>query len=133
MRAAILRAPGQFEIGEWKTPEPAAGEALVRIAAAGICAGDLYLYQGKNPYARYPQICGHEMSGTVVDVGQGVSDLRPGDAVVVEPFIGCGQCYTCRIGKPNCCPKLTILGVNRAGGYAELVTAPVRNIHRVPQ
>jgi 2-desacetyl-2-hydroxyethyl bacteriochlorophyllide A dehydrogenase len=132
MRAAILSAPGDLRIGEWDTPRPAPGDVLVRVAAAGVCAGDLFLYQGRNPYAKYPQICGHEMAGTVAELGAGVAGFAPGDAVVVEPFIGCGACYTCRIGKPNCCPRLVILGVNRAGGYAEYVTAPARNVHRVP-
>jgi 2-desacetyl-2-hydroxyethyl bacteriochlorophyllide A dehydrogenase len=132
MRAAILKAPGELAIGDAATPRPAEAEILVKVAIAGVCAGDLYLYQGKNPYALYPQICGHEMAGTVIESGPGVSGFRAGEPVVVEPFIGCGSCYSGSIGKPNCCPRLTILGVNRAGGYAEYVTAPVKNIHRVP-
>ncbi len=132
MRAAILEAPGRLTIGTWDTPRPPAGEVLVKVDAAGICAGDISIYQGRNPYARYPQICGHEMAGVVDEVGSGVSGFSVGELVVVEPFIGCGVCTTCRIGKPNCCPRLTILGVNRAGGYAEYVSAPVRNVHRVP-
>jgi D-arabinose 1-dehydrogenase-like Zn-dependent alcohol dehydrogenase len=71
MRAAIIRAPGQMEIGEWATPRPGPGEVLVKVEAAGVCAGDLYIFQGKNPYARYPQVCGHEMAGRVADVGSG--------------------------------------------------------------
>lgn len=132
MRAAVLRGPGDLAVGEWETPRPGAGEVLVKVASAGICAGDLSIYQGRNPYARYPQICGHEMAGTVVEAGAAAGGLRAGEPVVVEPFVGCGRCWTCRAGKPNCCPRLTILGVNRPGGYAEYVTAPVANVHRVP-
>jgi 2-desacetyl-2-hydroxyethyl bacteriochlorophyllide A dehydrogenase len=133
MKAAIMDAPQQMRIGEWKTPTPAPGEALVRIRAAGICAGDLYIYVGKNPYANYPRIAGHELCGTVEAVGGDVPELKKGDLVVVEPFIGCGKCYACRVGKTNCCSNLGLIGTNLPGGYAEFVVAPARNIHPVPQ
>ncbi len=132
MRAAVLKSPGELNIAEWETPRPKPDEVLVRVTSAGVCAGDLALYQGRNPYAKYPQICGHEICGVVVEGGQS-RGLGGGDPVAVEPFLGCGACYTCRIGKPNCCPKLTILGVNRPGGYGEYVVAPAHNVHKVPQ
>src|SRR5688572_23896787 len=102
MRAAIINAPYDMKVGSWDTPRPGPGEVLVSVAAAGICAGDMYFYVGKNPYARYPQICGHEIAGVVEAVGDGVADFPPGTPVVVEPFLGCGGCYPCRVGKPNC-------------------------------
>lgn len=132
MRAAVTDSPGRMRIGERQTPRPAAGEVLVSVGAAGICAGDLHIYHGRNPYASYPQICGHEIAGVVAEVGPGVSGFEAGQRVVVEPFIGCGRCYPCRIGRSNCCTKLTILGVNRAGGYAEYLAAPSENLHLVP-
>lgn len=132
MRAAIMNAPFDMEVGTWGTPRPGPGEVLVAVGAAGICAGDLYFYLGKNPYAVYPQICGHEIAGTVVELGQGVEGPEPGTAVVVEPFIGCGTCYPCRVGKSNCCTRLQIIGVHRPGGYAEYLTAPADRIHVVP-
>lgn len=133
MKASIIDAPGRMRVGEWNTPEPGPDEALVRVRAAGICAGDMYIYLGKNPYADYPRIAGHEISGIVEKAGRNVSGLTPGSLVVVEPFVGCGQCYPCRVGKSNCCASLRILGVNLPGGYAEYLTAPARNIHRVPK
>jgi len=132
MRAAIMNAPFAMTVGEWRTPQPGPGEVLVAVAAAGICAGDLYFYLGKNPYAVYPQICGHEVAGEVAAVGDGVTGLELGTPVVVEPFLGCGKCYPCRIGKSNCCANLRIIGVHQAGGYADLLTAPLTHIHRVP-
>jgi L-gulonate 5-dehydrogenase len=133
MKATIIEAPGKMRVGEWKTPEPGADEVLVRVRAAGICAGDMYIYQGKNPYADYPRIAGHEISGIIEQVGRDVSGITPGTLVAVEPFVGCGKCYPCRVGKPNCCARLRILGVNLPGGYAEFLTAPGRNIHVVPK
>ncbi len=132
MRAAIMHAPFHMEIGTWETPRPGPGEVLISVRAAGICAGDLYFYLGKNPYAVYPQICGHEIAGLVAEVGEGVTGLDPGMPVVVEPFLGCGTCYPCRIGKSNCCARLQIIGVHRPGGYAEYLTAPATHVHRVP-
>jgi 2-desacetyl-2-hydroxyethyl bacteriochlorophyllide A dehydrogenase len=133
MKASIIDAPGRMRVGEWNTPEPGPDEVLVRVRAAGICAGDMYIYLGKNPYADYPRIAGHEISGMVEKAGRNVSGVTPGSLVVVEPFVGCGRCYPCRMGKSNCCASLRILGVNLPGGYAEYLAAPARNIHPVPK
>jgi L-gulonate 5-dehydrogenase len=132
MRAAIMDAPHAMHVGEWSAPRPGAGEVLVSVTAAGICAGDMYFYLGKNPYAQYPQICGHEIAGVVAEVGADVTGLAVGTQVVVEPFVGCGTCYPCRIGKSNCCANLQIIGVHRPGGYAEQLTAPASHVHVVP-
>jgi threonine dehydrogenase-like Zn-dependent dehydrogenase len=133
MRAAIMKAPFKMEVGTWKTPEAGPGEVLVSVRAAGVCAGDLYFYLGKNPYAVYPQVCGHEISGVVEKLGEGVKGLRTGTPVVVEPFIGCGTCYPCRSGKSNCCVNLRIIGVHQPGGYAEYLTAPATHVHPIPE
>src|SRR5436190_1477466 len=121
MKAAIFDAPKAMHVGERKTPAPGPDEVLVKVKAAGICAGDMYIFQGKNPYAQYPVIGGHEICGEL-----------DGKLVVVEPFVGCGKCYPCRIGKSNCCANLKVLGVHCDGGYADYMTAPRRNIHSVP-
>lgn len=133
MRAAIMHAPHAMSIGAWETPRPAAGEILVSVAAAGICAGDMYFYLGKNPYAVYPQICGHEIAGVVAELGEGVTGPALGTPVVVEPFLGCGHCYPCRVGKSNCCQNLRIIGVHQPGGYADYLTAPASHVHVVPE
>ncbi len=132
MRAAVMHAPHQMNVETWETPRPAAGEILVSVTAAGICAGDMYFYLGKNPYAVYPQICGHEIAGVVAALGEGVTEPAPGTPVVVEPFLGCGTCYPCRVGKSNCCQNLRIIGVHQPGGYADYVTAPASHVHVVP-
>lgn len=133
MRAVIMNAPKSIETGNWQTPRPGKGELLISVGAAGICAGDMYFFLGKNPYAVYPQICGHEVAGTVCEVGEGVAGFEAGMQVVVEPFLGCGKCYPCRIGKSNCCANLRIIGVHVPGGYAEYLTAPADHIHVVPE
>jgi 2-desacetyl-2-hydroxyethyl bacteriochlorophyllide A dehydrogenase len=132
MRAAIMQSPHAMRIGSWETPRAGAGEILVSVGAAGICAGDMYFYLGKNPYAIYPQVCGHEIAGVVAELGAGVNGPAVGTPVVVEPFIGCGHCYPCRVGKSNCCSNLRIIGVHQPGGYADYVTAPASHIHVAP-
>jgi L-gulonate 5-dehydrogenase len=132
MKAAIFDAPEQMHVGDWPTPPTGPDEVLVRVRATGICAGDMYIYQGKNPYANYPIIGGHEICGLIAEVGYAVKHLSPGALVVVEPFLGCGRCYPCRVGKSNCCANLQIIGVHRAGGFAEFVVAPATHIHPVP-
>jgi len=132
MKAAIIDTPQHMYIGEAPMPRARAGEVVVRNQAVGICAGDMYIYQGKNPYANMPAIGGHEIAGVIHEVGSGVSHLSEGDFVVVEPFIGCGKCYACRVGKANCCKNLQIIGAHRSGGFAEFVLAPASNIHKVP-
>jgi L-gulonate 5-dehydrogenase len=132
MKAIIIDAPSRIRVGDWSAVRPAAGEVLISTRATGVCAGDLYIYQGKNPYAVYPQVAGHEIAGVVREAGAEVQGLTPGTPVVVEPFIGCGTCYPCRIGKSNCCAKLRIIGVHYPGGFGELVVAPAENIHRIP-
>jgi L-gulonate 5-dehydrogenase len=132
MRAAIIEAPFNLRVGDWQTPAPGPGEVLVAVSATGICAGDMYIYKGTNPYASYPIIGGHEIAGVVAGLGAGAEQFEQGQLVVVEPFIGCGTCYPCRIGKRNCCANLQIIGAHRAGGFAEYVVAPAANIHPVP-
>jgi L-gulonate 5-dehydrogenase len=133
MRAAIFDAPFSIRIAEAPRPVPGPGEALVRVKAAGLCAGDLYIYTGKNPYVSYPRIGCHEIAGVVEAYGPGAAGPPVGARVVVDPFIGCGHCYPCRVGKRNCCANLAIVGVHREGGFADYVTAPVQNLNLVPE
>ena len=133
MKAVIIDSPKKMRVGEVPLPTIKDDEVLVRIGAAGVCAGDLHIYNGKSPYALYPCIGGHEMSGTIESIGKNVTGLVKGQQVVVDPFIGCGHCYPCRVGKYNCCVNLKILGVHSPGGFAEYIAAPARKIYLVPE
>ena len=90
MRAARFDAPGDLAMVDVAPPEPGPGEALVAVAAAGLCAGDLNIYQGRNPYATYPRIGCHEVAGRVASYGEGASGPPVGSRVVVDPFVGLG-------------------------------------------
>ncbi|MBV9674535.1 MAG: alcohol dehydrogenase catalytic domain-containing protein [Verrucomicrobia bacterium] len=132
MKAAIFDAPHKMHIGEWQQPSLGTDDVMVKVSAAGICAGDLYIYTGKNPYTTYPVIGGHEVCGVVADAGSGAKTFHCGQAVVIEPFLSCGKCFPCREGKPNCCSNLEIIGVHRPGGYAEYVVVPQDHLFAMP-
>jgi L-gulonate 5-dehydrogenase len=132
MKALILDAPTNMRVGEWSNSVAGQGEIVIHVAATGVCAGDLLIYRGNNPYASYPIVAGHEIAGVISEIGEGVTDFIIGERVVIEPFISCGKCYPCRVGKNNCCANLQIIGVHSAGGFAEYVKAPAQNIHKVP-
>ena len=132
MRAAVFDAPRALRLEDREPPRPGPGEALVRVGAAGLCAGDLYIFQGRNPYVIYPRVGGHEVAGVVEALGEGSAGPPVGTRVVVEPFVGCGTCYPCRVGKYNCCTRLSIVGVHRDGGFADRLLAPATKLHRIP-
>jgi L-gulonate 5-dehydrogenase len=132
MQAAVFSAPFELALADRPRPQPGPGEALVRVDAAGLCAGDLYIYLGKNPYVSYPRIGGHEIAGHVEAFGPDTTGPALGIRVVVEPFLGCGHCYPCRIGKPNCCANLRIIGAHQDGGFADYVVAPVSKLFAIP-
>ena len=133
MKALLLNKP--FDMRVMDCPDPQIGETdvLIRVSASGICAGDLHCYAGKSPYVIYPQICGHEISGVIAAKGGQAGVLKEGTAVTIEPFISCGTCYPCRIGKRNCCSNLSIIGVHRPGGYAEMVVVPAIHVYEIPE
>lgn len=128
----MIEAPGRMTVRDVPSLPLPPNEVRVAVRAVGVCAGDVYIYKGVNPYASFPVVGGHEIAGVVSEVGAQVAGLQPGMRVVVEPFVGCGHCYPCRVGKPNCCVNLSIIGVHRPGGFAEEVSAPASHVHPVP-
>jgi 2-desacetyl-2-hydroxyethyl bacteriochlorophyllide A dehydrogenase len=130
MKAIVLQQPGRFErveIGEPAAPGP--GEALVRVHRVGICGSDTSGYLGKMPFYSYPRIPGHELGVEVVAVGEGVTDVKPGDRCSVEPYMNCGDCHACRKGASNCCANLKVLGVMTDGGLRDRFVLPARKLH----
>jgi S-(hydroxymethyl)glutathione dehydrogenase/alcohol dehydrogenase len=103
MKAAVLWKPGtRVEILDVELAPPKAGEVLVRIAACGVCASDLHVVDGDLPEP-LPIVLGHEASGVVVEAGPGVEHLREGDHVVLALVPSCGECSSCRRGRPTFC------------------------------
>lgn len=130
MKSIVIIKPGLMVIEERNIPEIRnENEVLVKIKAAGICGSDLHIYHGSSPVATYPRVVGHEVVGEVVEKGEAVSKVKKGDRVVIEPIFYCGECYACRVGRPNVCEKLEVFGVHRDGGFQEYVVVPESNLY----
>src|SRR3954464_9065498 len=131
MLAISVEKPHSLAVVEASSPAPEQGEVRIRVRRAGICGSDVHILHGSNPFARYPRIVGHEFAGEIESVGPDVSALAVGDRVVVDPVLSCGHCYPCRIGRPNVCANLEVLGVHRDGGFRDLIVVPARNVVKV--
>jgi 2-desacetyl-2-hydroxyethyl bacteriochlorophyllide A dehydrogenase len=130
MKALSLEAPKQWKQIDVAGPaQPAAGEALVRVHNVGICGTDISGYLGKMPFFSYPRIPGHELGVEVLEVGSGVTKVKPGDRCSVEPYINCQACYACLRGHTNCCEKHQTLGVHCDGGLRPRFLVPARKLH----
>jgi 2-desacetyl-2-hydroxyethyl bacteriochlorophyllide A dehydrogenase len=128
MHAIVCCEPGVLELEERPEPVRAADEVLVQIRRVGICGTDYHIYEGTQPFLQYPRVMGHELSAEVLEA-PGSSALKPGQIVVVNPYIYCGTCIACRSGKPNCCMRIAVLGVHRDGGMTERLSLPERNLY----
>jgi L-gulonate 5-dehydrogenase len=131
MVAVVVEEPRRLALVQEPEETPGPGEVQVRIARAGICGSDIHILHGSNPFARYPRIIGHEMAGHVSAVGAGVTVVAVGDQVVIDPVIACGHCYPCRIGRPNVCGNLQVIGVHRDGGFRQSMVVPEANALKV--
>ena len=129
-------APG-VEVRDVPVPEPKPGWAQVRVKAVGICGSDVHAYEWTHGYEfmekSLPLILGHEFSGTVVKVGQGVTNVKVGDRVFMGPGRGCGTCFYCRIGRPQNCLNRAGIGLfGNDGAMAEYVAVPADTLWTMP-
>ncbi len=108
---------------------PGPGEALVRTHRMGVCGTDISCYLGKFPFFDFPRIPGHELGVEVVAVGDGVTNVAAGDKCSVEPYLHCGECYSCRRGAINCCQSLKVIGVMMDGGLCESFLIRASKLH----
>lgn len=135
-RCAVLVEPGAVRVEERATPVPAPGEVLVRVASVGVCGSDVHYYdEGRigDHVVTAPLVLGHEASGTVVAVGEGVRDRAPGQRVAVEPGVPCGRCRPCRTGAYNLCPDVRFLATPPVdGAFTEYLAVPEAFAHPVP-
>jgi len=134
MRAVLIQRPHEVSWVELETPSVGPGEVLVRSHAAGVCRTDLEILHGalSGNLVRFPLVPGHEWSGTVAELGDGVMDLEVGDRVVCEGMIPCNRCRRCKEGATQLCLNYDQIGFTRAGGYGEFVRVPGHVVHRLP-
>jgi L-iditol 2-dehydrogenase len=132
MKAAVLTAPEAIEIREMPIPVIEKGEVLVKLKACGICTLEQRLYKGSMKIY-YPLVPGHEASGEIVEVGQGVvSDFKVGTRVALDLILRCGECYYCKIGKSNLCANRFKKGLKILGGFAEYIAVRPSQIYVLP-
>jgi hypothetical protein len=128
LKSIICSKP--FELNQIEVDKPAEkfDQALVRVRRIGICGTDLHAYEGKQPFFTYPRILGHELAGVIDSIGDNPSGLKSGDPVAILPYMECGECIACRMGKTNCCAELNVIGVHSDGGMQEWIRVPVDHL-----
>lgn len=142
MKAMVYHGNKDLRLEEVDEPDPAPGEVKLRIDYCGICATDIeeymfgpnFISKGANPVSGQgiPMITGHELTGTVVDVGNGVQAVHVEDRVVVDGFIECNDCRSCDRGRYSQCANAAVVGFGRNGGLAEYMTWPASNAVVLP-
>lgn len=131
MKAALLIAPETMSIDATAEPNLASGDILIRPEIAGICGTDVSFFTGHR-VVPYPFILGHELSGRVVALGEGVSKFRAGQRVIVEPNYPCGRCALCLAGRGAVCARKLSMGVNVPGCFAQYAVAPAEFAWALP-
>lgn len=138
-RGVVITGRHSGELRDLPMPEMRPGDVLIKVMYAGVCQVDLDVHDGEleqygKGLAKYPIVPGHEFSGEVVHVGANSTHLRPGDRVVGEGILSCGNCSLCQSGAPTACPKVRELGISNCdGAYARFLSLPARYLHKIPE
>ena len=126
MKAFVIQRPGHAAVDTVPDPIPADGDMLLKVRMVGFCGSDLNSFRGLNPLVSFPRVPGHEVSATILE---GDDELRAGMDVALYPYTSCGQCSSCRLGRPNACQFNQTLGVQRDGALAEFVAMPPEKLY----
>ncbi|MAU08662.1 MAG: alcohol dehydrogenase [Anaerolineaceae bacterium] len=124
---------GNIELRDIAVPSPAAGQVKIRVEAAGICGTDIHIYKDEFK-SRPPVVLGHEVSGRIVEVGEGVDSNLLDKRVTTETYYQtCGTCMYCRRGETNLCLNRLSIGSGVNGGFTSYLVVPAKNIHELPE
>jgi 2-desacetyl-2-hydroxyethyl bacteriochlorophyllide A dehydrogenase len=131
VKAILFYKDSKAELVQMPVPSVGDWEVLIRVGSCGICASDLHLAEIKAGLVDlpYPLVPGHEVAGTVIEIGKHVTDIQTGNHVVVQPLLHCGTCSLCRKGRVNLCQNAQVVGLHRPGGFSEYVAVPALNVH----
>jgi L-iditol 2-dehydrogenase len=133
MLQQVMTAPGQIIFQEVPVPEPAKGQVLIKIMKIGVCGSDIHVYHGEHPFTSYPVTQGHEVSGEIAKLGEGVTGFEPGQKVTIQPQVVCGQCHPCRHGKYNLCEELKVMGFQTTGTASHYFAVDAAKVTPLPQ
>jgi len=133
IRRVLVRSIDDITVERIPAPVAGDGELLVRTTVVGVCGSDTHAALGHHPFMSLPYRPGHEAVGVVAAVGTGAEAFAPGDRVIIEPNLFCGQCPQCRSGRYNICQELKVFGCQTPGAMTDLFTIPADRVHRVPE
>lgn len=131
MNTVVVTSAGNAEYRSIEEPKPLNSEVLVKVRRVGFCGSDIHIYEGSNPFTKYPRVIGHELTGEIVKLGENVKKIKIGDRVVVNPVVNCGECDACKRNHPNVCSNLEVLGVHRDGGFSETIAIRESNVYKI--
>ena len=133
MQAAQYIGNKSFKVVEGHAIAPKAGEVRLNVGYVGICGTDMHIYHGvMDQRVSIPQTIGHEISGVVAEIGEGVTGFAIGDKVVVRPLDWCGDCPTCNAGHTHICQNLKFMGIDTPGAFQSSWTVKARTLHKLP-
>lgn len=131
-RIGRVVAPGKVDFIGREVSPPGPGQVLIKIISSCICGSDLHIFKGKHPAVTLPVTIGHEFSGNVIAVGNGVETVAAGDRVTVEPVIVCGKCQACRHGDYGYCEHISFTYRNGDGAMADYITVFEPYVYKLP-
>jgi threonine dehydrogenase-like Zn-dependent dehydrogenase len=131
MKAVLFTAKNTVQFTDLPDPKPGAGEVVVEVMASGICHTDYEVKKDNYGTGAFPVVPGHEYAGVVVEVGSGVSGVKTGDRVAVDPNLECGTCRACKRGWAHLCENLGAYGVTTHGGFADLSLVKASAVHPI--
>lgn len=131
MKSAVFHGPGDVRVEERPTPEIEPDEVLIGVRWSSLCGTDNHIFHGNFP-VNAPLIIGHDFSGVIEEIGEGVTGFAVGDRVTAEPVQPCGDCEVCRSGAYNVCPTRSIMGMHIDGSLTEKVAVPAKHVFAVP-
>lgn len=128
----LWHGPGRIERATVPRPDPRPGHVVLAIGAVGICGTDLHIVEGRLPAVAPPAPLGHELAGTVVAAGSGVTRVAAGERCCVDPLVVCGHCRRCLEGRAQHCEHAAEIGIDLPGGWQTFLEVPERNCWPLP-
>lgn len=132
MLQEVMPEPRHIEFQQVDIPQPGPHDVQLKIMKIGICGSDIHVYHGEHPFTSYPVTQGHEVSAEITGVGSGVSGLKIGQKVTVQPQLVCGECHPCRHGKYNLCEKLRVMGFQATGMASHYFSVDEKKVTLLP-
>ena len=128
MKSIVCTEPGKLIIEERPDPTPPKGWVTLKMKRVGLCGTDFHIFKGLHPFLEYPRVMGHELSGEILETPRN-GRFSVGDKVIINPYLSCDNCVSCKKSKSNCCVNLKVLGVHTDGGMCEFLCLPERAIY----